>query len=300
MADLSDVTGEVANQVTLAVYPNGPSQPPIAGNKLSIMQGWPLDTDLDQMVQAFNVSPPVAGPLISIYPRPGMYRNTSRYPSKWQDLSRPAKTVTATVSDITVTIGGTPGGTNTQNVALIVGFGSAKQAFVYQTQTANTLNDIATNLAALVNLQTPATAVGSVITIPAAWSLTARVGIIGISTRELRRQVERIDINVWCPSPALRDQIAKPIRQAFAGFDYLTLADGFAARCRAADDHWLDDPEKVGLYRRCMGFDIDYPTTEAKPSAEIVVFQSSTEAGHRLGGLSAPQTFPPPIIVTTV
>lgn len=286
MADISDVTSEVANQVTLAVYPNGTSQPPVAGDQITILQGWPLDTDLDHMVASFNAAvSPVVAALISIYPRPGMYRNTSRYPSNWQEVSRPTHTITLTASDVTVTVGGTAPGSSgpIQNLGLIIGFGSQTQSFVYQTQASDTLASIAAALAALVNAETPASAVGPVITIPAATSITARIGIIGTVARELRRQIERIDISIWCPSPPLRDQIGAPIRTAFAKFDYLTLADGFAARSRAGDDHWLDDPEKAGLYRRCMGFDIDYPTTETMTGTEIIVFQNSTIQGFSPG-----------------
>jgi hypothetical protein len=283
MADLADVTSEIANRVTAAVYPNGvPPQPPIAGNAVTVMQGWPLPEDLDAIVVDQFAATVVARILVSIFPRPGMYRNTSRYPTKWLDQTRPAKTLTSVAAGVTVTIGGAaPGvGGPVQNIALIVGFGGGRRSFVYTTLAGDTITTIAAALASLVNAATPASSVGPVITIAAAFSITARVGIIGTVARELRRQVERVDINIWAPSPTLRDQIAAPVRTALANLDWLTMADNFAARIRACDDHWLDDPEKAGLFRRLLGYDIEYPTTESKAASEIIVFQSTTSAGQ--------------------
>ncbi len=282
MADLADVVSALAVSATAAVYPSGTSNPPVAGGAVTIFHGWPTPNDLDLVVKNFNAAPSVPRTIVSIYPRPGMYRNTSRNPSKWRELSRPTKTITAGIAGNAVTIGGAAPGLSgpAQNVGLIIGYGRTKRDFVYQTLTSDTLSTIATALAALVNAATPASAAGAVITIPNAWSIATRVGITGVAVRELRRQEETVDVNIWAPSPGLRDQIAGPIRTAFAKFDFLTLADGFAARVRAAGDNWMDDPEKVGLYRRLLSFEVDYPTTESMPAAEIIVFEAQQNGGQ--------------------
>ena len=157
-------------------------------------------------------------------------------------------------------------------------------------------NSIAANLADLINVATPASVAGAVISVQAASSLTVRIGVIGVIGSEQRRQSVRIDINIWAPSPALRDLIAAPVRETFAQFDYLTLADGYAARCQAAADHWLDDPEKAGLYRRLLSFEVDYPTTLEVGAAEIIVFEVTGIAPYPLvyGGPAVLPTPPSP------
>lgn len=289
MADISDVTALLASEVTAIVYPTGTSNPPVGGSAIAVMEGWPLPDDIDQMVAQYRAG--VTQSLISIYPR-GMFHNTSRYPTKWIEVSRPTKTITGAIdpSGTEVTLAGTV--TPDQNVGLIVGYGNTHQAFVYTTSSSDTLQAVAAALAALVNAATPAISAGPVITIPAAYSMTFRVGVIGTIGRELRRQCERFDIHVWVPAPALRGTIGAPIRTAFGKVDFLTFSDGFAGRIQAGDDHWLDDPEKAGLWRRVMGFDIDYPTTESMPASEIIVFEASQAGGQTaLGTAPVVNTF---------
>ena len=301
MADLADVANAVNAVVTSAIYPNGTSSPPIAGDTAVIYNGWPLPTDLENMVTSFHAQVVTARTITSIYPRPGVFRNTSRYFPGWQEVSRPTATLTAsidTTSGVFITIAGSPPGATgpVQNVGAIVQYGGIKSAFVYQTTAADTLDSIAANLADLINVATPASVAGAVISVQAATTLTVRIGVIGVIGSEQRRQSVRIDINIWAPSPALRDLIAGPVREAFAQFDYLTLADGFAARCQAAADHWLDDPEKAGLYRRLLSFEVDYPTTLEVGAAEIIVFEVTGIAPYTLvyGGPAVLPTPPPP------
>jgi len=253
------------------------------GNAM-VMAGWPLPSDLDKMVTAYNggeVST-TTKPIVSIYPRPNSTRKTSRYFSKWQELSRPSKTVTLTVDGNQVSVGGAaPGGSGAvQNLVLVVEFGSGTQAFNYQTASGDSLATIATNLAAVVNAVTPASASGEVITVTDAASIVARVGVIGTVVREKRRQSEVFDIHVWVPSPGFRKTVGAPIRDAFSDIDQLTLVDGFAARVRCCGDEWLDDPDKAGIWRRCIAFDVDYPTTETAAAAEILTFGTQIAAGQ--------------------
>lgn len=286
MADLSDVANALKSLALTALgTPSGGGTSTIVNANITIGNGWPLPATLDQIAATAGASIPQA--LISIYPVPNSYRNTSRYPARWKELSRPSATLTIVASGTTLTIGGTAPGLSgpAQNVAALVGFGSGIRAFVYQTTTTDTLDTIATNLAALINAATPASAAGAVVTISNSYSLVGRIGVTGIAIRELNRQAQMIDLHIWAPLPALRDQIGAPLRQALGEANvngclgWITLADGSAMRIRNGSDQWLDDPEKAGIYRRCIGTECDWATTETMAGAEIIVFESQSTAG---------------------
>jgi hypothetical protein len=286
MADIADVVAALATLATTSLYPNGTSGPPAAGSMVTIEQGWPLPGDLDALVVDFTASPSLARAIVSVYPRPGSYRNTSRYPARWQEQSRPAKTLTAAVAGNQVTLGGAIAAGC--NIALIVGFGSGHQAFVYRTLTGDTLASAAASLAALVNAMTPASATGAAVTIPAAFAITARIGVDGTAIAELRRQVQTVDLHIWTPSPGLRDQLGAPLRVALAQNEFTVMPDLTAAQLWVAGDHWLDDPEKAGLYRRLIMVEAEYATTAVMSAAEIIVEEAQTEAGKTALG-TAPQ-----------
>ncbi|HZT90282.1 MAG TPA: hypothetical protein VFA12_20245 [Stellaceae bacterium] len=299
MADLVDVCNALKSIALTALgIPSGGGLSTVVPNTLiAIGNGWPTEATLNGIAASYSAANPQA--LISIYPVPNGFRNLTRNPAKWQELSRPTATLTITVAGDTLTIGGAAPGANgaVQNVAAIVGFGTAYQGFVYQTTPSDTLNTIAASLAALINAATPASAVGEVITIPAAFSIIGRIGVTGTAIREISRQAQMVDLHVWTPTPALRDQIGIPLRQALSAqftagcIEWVTLADGSGMRITMGADHWLDDPEKANLYRRIIGVECDYATTQTIAAAEIIVMESQTEMGNSTLGTAPSITF---------
>lgn len=280
MADLSDVVNALNAVVTTAVYPSGlPPALPVAGDTAQVFNGWPLPADLQALIDDYHRQVRIARTIVSIYPRTGMFKNTSRWPSIWQEIGRSSASITASIDSTgtIVTFGGNPPVDNTQNIAIVGLINGIQQVFSYQTVPSDTVNSIAAALTKRINAGSEfpqAWNFGPVIQFASASELVVRIGVFGVVGREQRRQEERIDINVWTASPELRDQVGVPVREAFAQYDFLTLPDGFGARIRCAGDHWLDDPEKIGLYRRMLSFDVDYATTQLAGAAEIIVFQA--------------------------
>ena len=274
------VVGSVTGTETLTITQvptSGVS--PIANIKVEVASGEPLASDLDAIAATTTRA------LVSIFEAPSYWRNTTRYFEEWQTSVQPTHTLTATVdtTGTIVTIGGTV--STTQNIALIVGFGGAAKPYVYQVKATDTLNSIASALAALVNADTPASASGAAITISAAHKLIARVGGVGTVVKEEMRQTTRIFVNFWCPNPTIRDAVSKPVKNALCETHFLLLADGFAARLITCGDLLNDESEKPGLYRRLVMYDIEYPTTLSSPATEIIVpqLQQTGAAGLPIG-----------------
>lgn len=273
MADIDDVFNALKTQILIALYPPNGTPPvggisPVAGILVEVGSGWPLPADLDVIAATLGTSSQRG--LVSVFAPLGYWRNTTRYPPQWQVQTAAVDMVTATVSGQTVTIGGTV--STPQNVAVLVKAGLLPlKPYVYSVQAGDTLNSIAAALAALINADTAASATGAVITVASAAQIKARVGGQGTVIKEVMRQIDRIHMNIWCPSPALGAAVAAPVKAAISGLNFLTLVDQMAARVITCGEYLDDMPEKPGLFRRCIMYDIEYPTTITEPAYEIIV-----------------------------
>jgi hypothetical protein len=283
MADLIDVLNALETVVLTTVYPPDGTVPPggvssLIGCAITTTKGKAAATLLDRVAASLLAGSPEV--LVEIMNRPGMSRNTTRFPQQWQQQVAPTTTLIATVDPTGryVTIGGTPPGADgpAQNIALILRFGSSpNQAFAYSVQPSDTLDTIASELAALVDVETAASASGAVVTIPAAFGLIARVGGVATALKPLKQFLERVDLRVWAPAcaptdPQWRDLVAKPILIELDQTKFLTLADGLGARIIRCADFPFDDPEKAGLFGRWLAYDIEYSTTITMPAPQAI------------------------------
>ena len=262
MASVTDVLNALVAVFAQTMYPNGTaSLLSAAGVQLKIYGGWPNSATLDADLAAGTCH-------ISAWPRPEE-TNTTRFPKDWTQVSLATKTVTATIAGNTLTIGGTV--STPQNVMVLCN----NKPYVYAVQATDTLNSIATGLAALVNVGVPGTSsTGSVITFPTNAVLeVARIGVSGVLIRETRRQAKRFQITVWADSPTNRDAVANPIDVALSDIEFLTLADGFAARLIYFGQFETDDVQKQLLYRRDFLYTIEYATIETTGATSITQTQ---------------------------
>lgn len=262
MADLNQIETVLVAAVTQAVYPTGTANPSAFTAPCAVYRGWPVPRNLDADLAAGKVN-------VSVYPL-DTEQKTTRYPLDWQPLPIPVPSLTLTASDTTITAGGTPS-SPLNAVATVNGVG-----YVYPVQAGDTLISVATALAALINADTPATSSGAVITIPAAYRLTARVGGVGTAIREIRRQKRNFMITCWCPTPALRDAVAPAIDAVLAGIEFLTLPDGSAGRLLYERSPVSDRVEREGLYRRDLIYSVEYGTTQTQSAAQIVEIDINT------------------------
>jgi hypothetical protein len=285
MADLSDIEQVLVSTITRIVYPTGTANPSIAGAPVKLFRGWPVPGNLDADLKAGTIN-------VSVYPL-DTEQKTTRYPREWVPLPVPTPALTLTASDTTITVGGTP--SSPLNAAAIVN-GSA---YVYPVQPGDTTTSIATGLAALIAggsytaepgapdytdessapYSADATSSGPVITIPGAYRIAVRLGVIGTAIRETKRQKRTFQITFWCPNPTLRDLIAAPVDAALADIDFLGLPDGTAGRLLYERSRVSDRVEREGLYRRDLFYSVEYGTTDSTAAAQIVTTAATLTGG---------------------
>ncbi len=186
---------------------------------------------------------------------------------EWQTLSINTPTVAAVAADGAVTISGV--GAPGQNVAVL----DDGSVFVYPVQDNDTPTSIATALAALINVARPASSAGAVVTVPNPQSLVVRVGVQGISIRELRRQEKLFHITVWANCHDARDPVASKVDSALAAISRLTFADGSQGILRYRSSIQDDGLQKSGIYRRDLMYAVEYSVTETSVDTQIVTEQ---------------------------
>ncbi len=272
MADQSDVEVALVNVISAALYPNGVSggvPKTVTGQPARIFRGWPDSKALDSDLRAgvFNVS---------VYPRNGVERNTTRYPRTWQQQSLNATTYTLTATGSVITVGGSaPATYYPQNLAAFV----SSKPYVVTAGAAQTAEQVAAALLALILVDWPsATLSGAAITLPSpAIPGAMRVGSTGTSIQEVKRQQKQFQVILWCPSPDIRDAVAEVVDAALGATDWLALPDGSAARLIYASSMINDAPEKEILYRRDLIYTAEWATTQTATDTEIVAVQENLD-----------------------
>lgn len=268
MADLSDVENALVDIVSGILYPNGTSSPASVSVPCRVFRGWPIPADLDADMAAHRCA-------ISVFPPPGAGRNTSRYPRDWQQKSANPATISmnAVGNQITLT-GAIPSPYYNQNITIGYG-GQNGGVYVYQTVPSDTLNSVASALAALIP---GASVVGAVITVPATMNITiASVGVIGIAAMETRRQERAIWVTVWSHDPIVRDEVASAIDSALSdpAYQFIEMPDGFSARFKYSGTVSIDTSQKAQIFRRDLVYLVEYATTKSQTLTEITAQQIS-------------------------
>lgn len=260
MADLADVSRALVALVAQTAYPAGTSQPSISGQPVKVYAGWPNPAQLADDLTNGKLH-------ASIFPRAVKTTDTAR--SKWRTVTPAAHSLTLTVADQTITVGGTVA--TPQNASLVID----GAAYPYAVQVGDTLTSIATALAALISADQPATSAGPVVTIPGARDISPRVGGVAMRLREVRRQDQEFLITVWANCYDSRDPLAAAIDATLADTNRITLPDGSfgTLRSRPLANSWDDSGQKERIYRRDLCCWIEYSTTVAQQHYEVTQAQ---------------------------
>lgn len=256
MADFSDVENTLVTTVAGIVYPNGISMPSIVNTDVRIFRGWPTPANLDADLKGGKIN-------IGISKIRGMERVTTRFDTTYQTLSVNSPTLTATVAKgnpYTITISGT---VSVYQTVMILYNG---KSFPYVVQANDTLSTIATNIAALIS---GASAVGAVVSVPAAYSLIARIGTTGTGIRETKRQEVVFSVTAWAPTFALRDSICSAVDSALSGIVRFILSDGYYAHIKYMGSPPDDSMEKAHLYQRALHYAVEFATTQIQTDYTI-------------------------------
>ena len=272
MADISDVSNAIGALLGSTFYPSGATgeqASSLVNAAVRIEAGWPSPQSLDQAMAAGKVH-------VSIYPRPGAERNTTRYPRDPQAQPLRPKTYTLVASGSTITVGGTaPSTYYPQNLAAFV----SGKPYVVTAMAGQTAAQVAAALLALIQVDWPAaTASGATITLPSPLIPGAqRVGSSAAVLREIRRQEREFQITVWAPTPDLRNSVSAAADLALAEIAFLALADGSAARLIYRGTALNDFDQKQAVWRRDLFYSAEYPTLATETDIEVVAVQQNLE-----------------------
>jgi hypothetical protein len=285
MADLSDVKQGLVALIGGIVYPAGITQPSAVLNgaggfaALRIFRGWPISAKLDADLAAGIAD-------ISVFSRGITETNTTRYPVDYQTISHQTPTVSATVLNNTVTIAGAYDATITQFITLLIG---PRIVISYAPVQGDTPATIATAIAALISASfAVASASGPVITMASSALIKAVIGTSGVQLAEVERQKIQIQITLWCPTPAIRDNLAKLIVPALALQTFITMPDTSACRLRYNNTVVSDAAEKSQLYRRDLIYTAEYATTVTDVGFDVNVITINSTVSNSDFGVAPP------------
>lgn len=278
MADLSDVTAYLAQQAFAAIYPNGTSQPSVAGIDCRIYEGWPnpdqLDLDLagKTLVGATN-NVPLARPggmcaNVSIFPLAGTGVTVYQVLDATYTITPPAPQLAWSLSGDTLTASGTPAAGEYLTVI-------ADQAHVYSASAA-TLAALLSNLASQAQTNYPsASATATTLTVPVEAYLTVRQGAPALLGKVTHRQRQGIMVTVWAPTQAARSSLAKAIDGLIKQELRVTLADTSQAIVCYNRTYISDEGEVSTVYRRDLVYDVEYASLQTFAGYPVTSVQTS-------------------------
>lgn len=278
MADLADVEAALVSLITAAVYPNGTSAPSAinapgfaAPLNCRVASGWPIPGQVDADVAAGV--PPGSAPVIniSVFPPPGMEKNTTRYPQSWETITKPPCSMTMTQAGNPPVI--TIAGTATTGHFLTIHLGN--NPFSVAAGPNDTIFTVATAFGSLMKAAgIPVTVSATTISVPAVYGgrVVLRSGAPGVATRELDRMLRRFCITIWAPNNAARVAAARIVRPALSRIDFLPLPDGYVVELKYDSETDIDRTGKQSVSCRDIMWWAEYPTTESMTAFPMTTF----------------------------
>lgn len=272
MADLSDVEKALVLRAAASLglgdeYLDGAIGISVTfGTPVRIYRGWPtagaLNDDLNQGIAN-----------ITVFPLPGVVRNVTRHFHQWFVPNVITPTLIATVSSNTVTFDGT--GLCGQVAGVRFGPAQAGSAYAYRLAPGDTPFTVAAKLSARI----PGASVdGNILTVPTDYGLQARVAADQPAFMESRRQEQQVSVIGWCPSPIVRDQVMSAIDTGLANMldqfgrptIQFPMPDGSMAIIRYHGSRVDDMTQQANLWRRDLGYRIEYSTTMLEQQPEVL------------------------------
>lgn len=207
---------------------------------------------------------------VSVFAINGMTRNTTRLRAIYSTPVITTATITLTVEDNTVTIGGTV--TPEQASMIIVN----DVGYSYAAIAGDTLSTIA---AALVLLIPNSSAVGAVITITGAYSIVARVSVPGTARQILHSEEGMFRVRVITASHQIRETIGNAVQLAVAEHVdmngnryYMDMPDLISASIRP------NKVSEVNTYELASAFARDYIYLVEYHVVQVTQFQTIADA----------------------
>lgn len=257
MADLSDVINALASLTSDALYPNGASQPSVAGLTVTVSPGWPIAAQIEKIIKSGNA-------MASVYQMPGMGKNTNRFLGDDDAQSTiPEPKLSLNIYHNRVTVGGTinPGEAATLKVNYL--------PYSYAVQESDTINTIAAALAALIP---DASVSGYIITLNGAFDIQAAISVPAVVRQEIGRQSQVFMVIAWAPTPDARDVMSKAIELSFKHQPRITMPDNTWARLLYRGTTEMDTLQKQRIYRRNLLYEVEYALIETETVNTVTNF----------------------------
>jgi hypothetical protein len=245
MPGLFEVLATLGQEVATACYPNGTMQPSVTTRQITIESGeGPIRSQEDFDLVAGNSH-------VYVYPD-AKERIVTKFERIFQPMTKSLPTLILTVSSNTVTI---TGSVSIPQAVMIINNGIG---YGYQVQGGDTLNDIASNTAALIP---GATSTDNVITIPDSYSLIARVATNYSASEEIARTERVFNINIVSPTPTDRATILNAIDVYLKLNFRIVGSDNYYLLLFYQDTKVTDQLSHERVYKATLQYMIQYPTT---------------------------------------
>lgn len=247
MADLSDVLQAVYGQVVNAVYPNGTSQPSVADVDVTIIQGWPMKSRLDDALKAGKS-------MVSVFPT-NKEKDITKFERIYKTVSVTDPTIVATVSELEITLSGTI--SVPQSIIATIN----NVSYQYTVLITDTINSVAASLAALIP---GASSVGAVITLAAdTYSVVVSIATASLSALELGRQEREFMIAIWATSSNIRKLIGQAVDVYMReNYQFPIAPDNFNIMIFYSHTDESDKFQIPLILRRDLFYKIQYSTTK--------------------------------------
>ena len=288
MADISDITAYLAQTAANACYPNGTSQPSVAGIDVIIFEGWPiaerLDLDLTgQQLGSGGMPAPRPGGVranVSVFPMQGTNVVPPQILDETYVIVPPVFGLTATLAvpvsgtTFSLTLSGTPGPTEFVTIELDqLYIASATGASI-----GSILNTLAAQIASFNSTPNPISGVapaysaivaGNMLSISGAAYCVPRIGASGTLGRVIHKQRQMIMVTVWAPDHESRTKIAAAIDILIKKHITVKMPDTSTAKICYNRTNLTDEHEPVTCYRRDLIIETEYATLDLFPGTVI-------------------------------
>lgn len=245
MANLTEIYNALIDVITDAVYPNGTSTPSIINAAVTRRPGYPDPSRLNALLN-------LAEAHIGVFAIGNSDKNVTRFQEIEKVISINEATIFTEIINNTVTITGTI--SVPQSVLIILN----KITYSYIVKDADTLADIASNLASL--LPNAASNENTITINGNISSLNVRVSTAGQTLLEIKRQTKIFYVSVYASLPTHREILGDAIDIKLGFLKRLYLPGTSACNITYKGMLEKDQFQKEDLYQRDLIYTIEYPT----------------------------------------
>lgn len=279
MASLAVVLNTLANSINQDLTAANAMSP--LGSPWMIASGYQFSDDLAK------TQGQKSGVVITLYPLKA--KRDNRYLGPWYEVTAPSVGLIATVSGNQITFSGAASGGLNIHVLMAPGIKEFPTAdALYQTVNTDTLNTIATAVAAAITAQGfTAAASGAVVTVSSGYAQKVNIGGTGSISQEVNRIERFVQCSIFAPTPELRNAFADALMNALTGSiaqPFLTLPDGAGAWVKTIGDDYTEQAQmSYTLYQAHITYSVEYMLENVSAATQI----GAAEVTETIGSNSA-------------